>query len=565
MKIVSMLILTVVMLMPAQVWAGTAEGSQHVDERFEQAFREAERLGEQEEWGQMVQLLDELRDIPGMLESDWRRLRILYGLATWHTQLGQKQEALSCLREIVESGISRTIWPGMADQLQKQEQFEPLWEEPEFKGLMAKLTAHRRFWENPAFDTAYREDISEDEKMAGLSRLWAEVKYNFAFFHQVPEVDWDALYVAYLPKVRETKSTLEYYRLLQELCAKLRDSHTAVYLPSEVHSTVYARPAIATELVEGKVIITDVFDDTLRAEGVNPGLELVEVDGVPVHDYARQQVMPYKGLSTQQSRELFTYREVLWGAEGRAVTVGLRDERGAVLERMLPRLAASEIEGKSWKPFEFEMLDGNIAYVVLNTVADEEVVSSFDAAFEAMQQADALIIDVRQNSGGSSQIGWQLLGRVTDKPFRGHVALTRRYAPYARAHGVDPWEVETSTDGELSPDGAKVFAKPVVVLTSAFTGSAAEDFCVSFDAMGRGTIIGEPTGGSTGQPLRFKLPGGGSGRVCTIESRYPDGEEYVGVGVQPDILVRPTVADVRAGRDTVLEAAVDYLAREKAE
>jgi carboxyl-terminal processing protease len=141
----------------------------------------------------------------------------------------------------------------------------------------------------------------------------------------------------------------------------------------------------------------------------------------------------------------------------------------------------------------------------------------------------------------------------------------RRYAPYARAQGGDPWEVETSGGGEQPPDGSKVFTKPVVVLTSAFTGSAAEDFCVSFDAMGRGAIIGEPTGGSTGQPLRLKLPGGGSARVCTIESRHPDGGEFVGVGVQPDILVRPTVADVRAGRDTVLAAALDYLAREKAE
>jgi C-terminal processing protease CtpA/Prc len=77
--------------------------------------------------------------------------------------------------------------------------------------------------------------------------------------------------------------------------------------------------------------------------------------------------------------------------------------------------------------------------------------------------------------------------------------------------------------------------------------------------MKRGTIVGEPTGGSTGQPLMFKLPGGGAARVCTKRDTYPDGKDFVGVGVQPQVLVRPTIADFRAGRDTVLEAALDFL------
>jgi len=40
---------------------------------------------------------------------------------------------------------------------------------------------------------------------------------------------------------------------------------------------------------------------------------------------------------------------------------------------------------------------------------------------------------------------------------------------------------------------------------------------------------------------------------------FPDGTDFVGRGVQPDKLVRPTVADFRSGRDTVLEAALREL------
>ena len=102
------------------------------------------------------------------------------------------------------------------------------------------------------------------------------------------------------------------------------------------------------------------------------------------------------------------------------------------------------------------------------------------------------------------------------------------------------------------------------VLTSARTYSAAEDFAVAFDTMQRGRIVGEATGGSTGQPLIVALPGGAMARICTKRDTYSDGREFVGVGVQPEVVVHPTVADFRAGRDTVLEAALklrgDYAA-----
>jgi len=42
---------------------------------------------------------------------------------------------------------------------------------------------------------------------------------------------------------------------------------------------------------------------------------------------------------------------------------------------------------------------------------------------------------------------------------------------------------------------------------------------------------------------------------------FPDGTEWVGKGIEPDILVRPIAADVRVGRDTVLDRAVDFLRR----
>lgn len=57
----------------------------------------------------------------------------------------------------------------------------------------------------------------------------------------------------------------------------------------------------------------------------------------------------------------------------------------------------------------------------------------------------------------------------------------------------------------------------------------------------------------------FSLPGGGGAGICTAACWYPDGRSFVGAGIQPNIRVRPTVADVRSGRDPALEAALKHL------
>ncbi len=71
--------------------------------------------------------------------------------------------------------------------------------------------------------------------------------------------------------------------------------------------------------------------------------------------------------------------------------------------------------------------------------------------------------------------------------------------------------------------------------------------------------MGEASGGSTGQPLSFPMPGGGTARVCAKRDSYPDGKEFVGVGVIPHVVVKQTVNGIRTGRDPVLDAAVQHL------
>ena len=77
------------------------------------------------------------------------------------------------------------------------------------------------------------------------------------------------------------------------------------------------------------------------------------------------------------------------------------------------------------------------------------------------------------------------------------------------------------------------------------------------------TKIGEPTFGSTGQPLFFDLPGGGSARICTKKDTYPDGHEFVGYGITPDIEITKNLIDFIENNDPALEKAIAYLKMRK--
>ena len=100
------------------------------------------------------------------------------------------------------------------------------------------------------------------------------------------------------------------------------------------------------------------------------------------------------------------------------------------------------------------------------------------------------------------------------------------------------------------------YSKPVVMLIGPRSLSATDVFAETFHRLQRGKLIGEPTGGSTGDPLAFALPGGGSGRVATSADI---GAGLVGRGVLPDILVPRSVEDFLAGRDAALEAGIAEL------
>lgn len=479
-----------------------------------------------------------------------------------YAQLGDEQSALDALEGLTTDGV----WSGWKQVLLKDKYLAGLHDDPRFKALLSRFDAVADRWNADAFMTPATH-LSEAQRIAGLSLFWSEVRYNFAHFARVPKLDWNQTYLDFLPKVIAAKDLHDYYDVLMRLAPLLHDGHTNIYPPDSIANQFYARPPVVTALIQNHVVVTWVADPGIAAEGVHVGDEIVSINGEEVHRYAREHVEPYVSSSTPQDLAVRMYDYLLLaGDHAQPVTLGLKDAAGKL--HSVPLSREPDPAAKKWKPsFSFRMLPGDIAYLELGEFEDARGAKLFEQHLPQILKGKGLILDVRGNGGGSTSNGLDVLTWLTDKPVPEPATRSLEYIPTYRAWSgpSETWKTLDGPDNTYTHLHKTHYAGPVAVLIGPRTFSAAEDFVVSFEAMKRGILVGEPTAGSTGQPFGFALPGGGSARVCTLQERFPDGRKFVGTGIPPQIEVEPTVADIRAGRDPGIAAAVKALLAESAQ
>jgi len=405
------------------------------------------------------------------------------------------------------------------------------------------------------------DDLTDKEKLYGLSLFWKEASYNFAFFDQVPDLDFDNTYREFIPKVLATETTYEYYLELMRFNALLQDGHTNVYFPEELSSKYIDWPAVYLTEANHEAIISKV-DPKLQAE-IPLGSTIVSIEGTDLETHLKTNLMPFIASSTEHILWDLAVKNALDGAPGSEVNFKIKTPSGELRKISLKRdsrhkninlaslnLPKIDISLKQFPSdmelFEFKWLDNQVAYIALNGFHDEKILQSFYAAYEDIKKARALIIDLRFNGGGNSGIGAEILAHFANEDLEGSVWKTRKHIATYKAWGNFGGEYEEYAKDNAWEYGSMGLLKakksdnhivPTYVLIGRYTGSAAEDFLVYADKLKHFTTIGEKTYGSTGQPIFFDLPGGGSFRICTKRDTYPDGREFVGYGISPDISI----------------------------
>ncbi|MFD2573144.1 S41 family peptidase [Spirosoma soli] len=445
--------------------------------------------------------------------------------------------------------------------------------------------------------TNYPSTLTDAQKIAGLSKFWSEASYNFAYFDKA-RINWDSAYQAYVPQVLTTKNDYDYYRTLERFCALLKDGHTNVNAPwSLLKYSTYV--PFRWTIIDKKPYVSRVLKGL--SDAVPVGSELITVNGQPVREYLESQVFPYISASTEHQKwnnAMFGF----WSANRDTTAIipmTFRAPNGQVITYKSRLFSQRERDGSQWlqgngsvppavKLSTLTILPGDIAHVELTSFGNDKIIDEFKAMVPQLRTAKGVILDIRQNGGGNSGTGAEILKYFTEeKRLVGSRWRTREHRAAFKAWGSwqakEPYDsVKAKKDdwyrrsyqtfkGDFWYTGdTMTFANditepkllmPVVVLAGNYTASAAEDLLIMIRQLKSRQIpiLGEPSMGTTGQPLPFDLPGGGTARICTKRDTYADGRDFVGIGVLPDVEIKPTVADLISGKDIVLEKAVAYL------
>ncbi len=175
-----------------------------------------------------------------------------------------------------------------------------------------------------------------------------------------------------------------------------------------------------------------------------------------------------------------------------------------------------------------EVLPGNIGYLKFNGFANPGVcAATASAAMNFLAGAKALIVDIRENTGGSPEM----------------VSFISSYLFDARTHLNNLWDRRSGQTYEFwtreDVPGRKFGAgKPVYVLTAARTFSAAEEFAYNLKSLERAVIVGETTGGGAHPVMNHKIDERFNIVVPSKRAINPITKtNWEGVGVEPDVKV----------------------------
>jgi C-terminal processing protease CtpA/Prc len=173
-----------------------------------------------------------------------------------------------------------------------------------------------------------------------------------------------------------------------------------------------------------------------------------------------------------------------------------------------------------------EWLPSNIGYLKFNGFADPEICGpTVAAAMGFLANVDALIIDLRNNGGGSPEM----------------VAYVCSYLFTERTHLNDLYnrkEDKTTEFWTKDVPGPRLAKQPVLVLTSKRTFSGAEEFTYNLKNLKRATIIGETTGGGAHPVSGHRIDDHFMIGVPDARAINPITKtNWEGTGVEPDIKV----------------------------
>ena len=356
--------------------------------------------------------------------------------------------------------------------------------------------------------------------------------------------------------------------LIRGMLSRLGQSHFSLF-PSDVaeassDESIEESGTVGMDLalVDGRILVQQVeAGGAAAAAGIKPGWVVTGVGSTKV-DTLLERLRARPARYSLTLRSVRSVSTLLLGPVETTVTVHLLDEKDRPVTRRIVRRPDTGPPVKwGYFPTFFarfhaeEVRDGNTrAGVIWFSNWLVPLVRQVDSAVDAYRGLDGIVLDLRRNSGGIAAMVGGVAGHFLARrdTLGSNQTRTSRLVFVANPRGA------TSDGRSVTP-----YAGPVAVLQDELSGSASEIFAAGMRAIGRVRVFGATSIGGVLPASWDRLPNGDVLYHAIGEFITPDGQRLEGIGVVPDEPVTVTRADLLAGRDPVLNAAMRWIAGEK--
>lgn len=377
-------------------------------------------------------------------------------------------------------------------------------------------------------DTGYTFDAKKDFEV--FWQTFNELYINF----ELRSVDWDDVYQKAVKSVEKINDEEELFEFLSTLVAPLGDGHAVII-----------RAPLSPDL-----------DKSITAA--------LENEDTPTFS-ASTQLTLYEKLLNEYT-QMFGVDGELTGAQAAAVENYIVENFGKIIGIIFDYADQNaDIKVKAAGEIAWFKTSNNIGYLFVGSMADytagkSTLISDIAAdvaiaeatineALADLEGTDGLIVDVRFNGGGQDQVALNFV-----RHFMGQSQVV-----YSKFAGRGDW-VTPVKNVVLDPHKENIYLKPIAVLTSGDTVSAAELFTIAMASLPQVAIIGEPTAGEFSDILVKRLTSDILFGVSNETYLDVHGNNYEGIGIPPDIVVPFATPQERVGRyDNGLNTAIDWI------
>ena len=380
-----------------------------------------------------------------------------------------------------------------------------------------------------------------------LFRLWNVIEY-YAPNRSLTLHPWDEVLSTYIPLMGVETDGRCFARLYMRLIRELNDGHA--YAPIEMLFGQRMLPVWPLQ-AEGRLFVGYSGDSLLER-----GDEVVAIDGEPISERL-ELLREYASRSNEASlRQALRY----YGLCTRRDTAEVVRRRAGAYDTLRVATVPYGSVSPLYDPVQleqppFRLLADSVGYIYAGTFSREHLAQ----VVQTLPRTRALIIDLRTYPLKVAGALIALIGQsLRTESVVVRQALYQTLALPGLFYRQEQWLFEDF--GEVAARCTEPYKGRVILLVDEMTQSNPEFQAMAFQSCPQTQTIGSPTSGANGSIVWIPLPGQLTS-FSGIGVLYPDGTQPQTVGVRLDVEVLPTAEGLQAGRDEVLERALE-LARQ---